>query len=210
MQLKTIQKLGGISIILGALLLLTYSVCFPLCLPLDQVKNDFTLLVLNTNWLWITSVSFFGVIFMIFGFTAVYSTIFSESGLIGFLGYLFVQIAYLLQACKVTWEIFLYPTIAINKTSQFLLRDLVIKNSSLVTIFRTSASVTIFLGIILLCISLMRSKFYPKIAGILIFIGALIYGLGPFLPLIIAISGIFIFSIGCFILGLKLMKNNSV
>jgi hypothetical protein len=146
---------------------------------------------------------------MIFGFVAVYSKLFAESGLTGLVGFIFIEIAYILQACKVTWEIFLWPVIASNQTSLFLLKDFVIKNSALVVTFREIASITIFAGIILFCIALIRSKSFPKLGGILIFIGAFMYGLGPLLSVIVAMAGIFILSIGCTIIGLSLIKKQA-
>ena len=209
MQLSTIQKLGGVSLILGSVLLLAYSILFPLLLPMSEMLTDFTLLVLNPNWLWISLVVFIGVMMMIFGFVAVYSKLFAESGLTGLVGFIFIEIAYIFQACKVTWEIFLWPVIASNQTSLFLLKDFVIKNSALVVTFREIASITIFAGIILFCIALIRSKSFPKLGGILIFIGAFMYGLGPLLSVIVAMAGIFILSIGCTIIGLSLIKKQA-
>ena len=67
---------------------------------------------------------------MIFGFTMVYSKIYAESGLIGLLGFIFVEIAYILQACQITWEIFLYPVISSNQASIFLFQDFIIQHDS--------------------------------------------------------------------------------
>ena len=206
MQLSDIQKLGGVSLILGSVLLFVYSVLFPFLLPMKEMNADFTLLVLNPNWISLGVCVFAGVILMIFGFSAVYSKLYAESGLFGLLGFIFVELAYILQASKVTWEIFLWPVIASHRESQFLLRDFIIKNSALVTTFRVLAGITIFLGIILFCIALIRSMRFPKIGGILIFVGAFMYGLGPLLSVYVAMAGIFILSIGCTIIGLTLMK----
>jgi hypothetical protein len=209
MQLSTIHKLGGASLILGSVLLLVYSILFPLLLPMNEMYTDFTLLVLNPNWICLAVVVFAGVIMMIFGFGAVYSKLYAESGLVGLLGFIFVEIAYILQACKVTWEIFLWPVIASQRESLFLLRDFIIKNSALVATFRVIASITIFLGIILFCIALIRSISFPKLGGILIFVGAFMYGIGPLLSVIVAMAGIFILSIGCTIIGLTLIQKQA-
>ena len=112
MKGEIIQKLGGISLMLGSILLLIYSILFPLLLPVHEMRHDLTTVILNPNWIWIAVVAFAGIILMVFGFTAVYSKLYAESGLVGLLGFIFVVIAYLLQACQVTWEIFLYPIIA--------------------------------------------------------------------------------------------------
>lgn len=206
MQLTKIQKLGGISIIIGSILFLAYSILFPLLLPINEIYHDPALLVLNENYGWISIIAFAGILLMIFGFGAVYSKLYSKSGLVGLLGFIFIELAYILQACKVTWEIFLWPVIAGNQASLFLLRDFVIMHSSQVFTLKIISSITIFIGIILFCISLYRSKVFPKVAAVLIFIGALMYGLGPMAGIIVAICGVFILSIGCSMLGMKLVK----
>ncbi len=206
MKLETLQKFGGVSLIAGSVLLLVYSVFFSFLLPIKTIRADFTAAVLNPNWLWLASAAFFGVIFLIFGFMSVYSKIHRDSGITGFLGFLLVETAYIIQACKVTWEIFLWPVIAANQVFAPLLRDLIIWHSPLVVLFNSAASITILLGIILFCTALIRSKAFPKFAGILILAGAMLYGFGPLFSVIIAISGITILSLGCFILGIKLIR----
>jgi hypothetical protein len=208
MKLSKLQKFGGVSLILGSVFLTAYSVFFFTVLPIGKVRQDVTLGILNPNWTWIGMTAFFGVVLMMFGFTAVYSKLFKESGALGFLGYIFVEIAYLLQACKVTWEVCLYPVIARNQSSVFLFKDSILKHSFAYVAFRSTASISILLGIVLFCVMLIRSKEFPKSAGILIFIGALLYGLGPILMVFMAIGGIIVLSIGCFQVGLKLINQH--
>jgi hypothetical protein len=205
MKLESLQKAGGVSVILGALFLAAYSVLFTLVLPVNEVRHDITAAVMSPGWTWIALVAFIGVIFMIFGLAAVYSRMFEGAGITGFIGFLVVELAYILQACKVTWEICLYPVISSNQVFAPLLRDRIIQLSPLVGMFRTAASASIFIGIILFCFALVRSKEFPKIGGILVFAGALIYGFGPMLSVVIAIGGIVILSIGFFLIGLRLM-----
>lgn len=206
MKIGTLQKIGGYSLIFGSLLFVIYSICFQLMLPMSQIKTDYSALVQNANWIWISFVAFIGVILMIFGFLSVYSRIYVESGWIGFFGFLLVELAYLFQACKVTWEIFIYPAILSYQGSIPLLRDSILRHYPLVVGFRTAADITILLGIIFFCLAIIRSKVFPKLAGVFIFVGALLYGLGPILSAPIAISGICILSIGCFILGIRLIR----
>jgi hypothetical protein len=91
MKLVTLHRFGGISLILGSLLLATYAICFSLLLPVKSVRQDYVAAVMNPNWIWITSVAFFGVVFMIFGFTAVYSRISEGSGALGLWGYIVLE-----------------------------------------------------------------------------------------------------------------------
>jgi hypothetical protein len=147
---------------------------------------------------------------MIFGFSAVYSKMYLESGLVGLLGYIFVGIAYILQVCKVTWEIFLWPVISGNQNSLFLLRDFFLQQSANIVTFRIISNVTIFIGTVLFSVALYRSKVFPRYAAFLVFIGAFLYGLGPLLSTVAAISGVFIFAIGCTILGSKMIRNMKI
>lgn len=209
MQISTLRTFGGLSLILGSVLFLVYSILLPLLLPMNEIFIDFTRLVLQPSWIWLGVVAFFGILFMLFGFIAVYSKLFSESGWIGLVGFIFLEIAYLFQACKVSWEIFLWPGIAANPGSIFLLRDKVLFTSSLVGMFELISGISILIGIIFFCIALVRSRNFPKIGGVLIFAGAIIYGIGPFLPILISLLGIFILSVGCTIIGLTLIKPQS-
>ena len=208
MKLSNLQKFGGVSLIVGSLCLTAYSAFFFMLLPIGKVRQDMTLGILNPNWTWIGMTALFGVVLMMFGFTAVYSKLFKESGALGFFGYIFVEIAYLLQACKVTWEVCLYPVIARNQSSALLFKESILKHSFAFIAFRSVASLSILLGIVLFCVMLIRSKEFPKSAGILIFIGALLYGFGPMLTISMAMGGIIILSIGCFQVGMKLINQH--
>ena len=209
MRLSTIQKLGGVSLILGSVLLLLYSILFPLLLPISIIRTDLTPVVLHPAWRSLAIVAFIAVILLMFGFAAVYSRIVAGSGVLGLLGFIFIEFAYLIQACSVTWEILIWPIIAAHQNSLFLLKDFVIKQDPSVVMFRIAGSATIFVGIILFCTALVRSGRFPKLGGILIFAGAFLYGLGPLVSLIVAIAGIFIFSIGCTMIGVSTIKNQA-
>ena len=202
--------MGGVSLILGSALLTIYAIVFPVLLPgATDAHRDMAAIALSPNWLWIALVAFLGVVLTIFGYAAVYSRLYSKSGLTGLLGFLFIEIAYLLQACKVTWEVFLYPVIAAHEGAAPLLRDELLRHSQHVVIFRSVADFFIIVGIVLFCFTLIRTREFPKIAGAFIFLGALTYALGPVFSLLIAIAGIFTVSIGSLILGLNLIRGQS-
>jgi len=206
MNYLTLEKVGGASLILGSLLLAAYSALFPALLPVSNGTNDYVQMVMNPNWVRLAIVAFAGVLLMLIGFYAVYLRMRSSTGLVGAIGFLFIEAAYLLQACKVTWELFLYPVIAAHPESAFLLRDLVIKHDPAVGIFRLMASVTILLGIVLFCYTLYRSTEYPKSAAVLIFAGAVVYALGSAISIFVSVAGIFTLALGCLLIGLRLFR----
>lgn len=206
MTYLSLERFGGASLILGSLLLATYSALFTALLPVGNGSYDYVQMVLNPNWVRLAAIAFVGVILMLIGFYAVYSRIHSSAGLVGAVGFLFIEAAYLLQACKVTWELFLYPVIASHPESAFLLRDLVIKHDPAVGIFRMMASITILLGIVLFCYALYRSREYPKAGAVLIFAGALVYALGPMISIFVSVAGIFTLAVGCLLIGIRLLR----
>jgi hypothetical protein len=167
--------------------------------------RDVSLMILSPNWIWISSLAFPGALLMIFGFTAVYARLYNKAGVLGLIGYVFIILAYIFQAAKITWEIFVYPIIVGFEPSIALFRDKIFMQHPQFILFRLLASITIFVGVILLCITLIRSHEFPKSAGILILCGAIIYAVGPAINIYLAIAGVVILSIGCFIVGYKML-----
>ncbi len=203
MNLKALQKFGGVSIILGALLFMVYAVCFNLFLPVEEGLKDFSLLINSPHWIWICSIAFPGIILMIFGFTAIYSRMYDRAGWIGFIGYIFITLAYIFQTAMLTWEIFIYPIIASHESSVVLLRDNIMLADPLFSLFSMLFMVTIVLGVFIFSIALFRSKVFHKAGAGLFLLGAVLYAVGP---IFIGLLGIGLFSVGCFILGMNLIK----
>src|SRR5689334_2750473 len=106
--LRFIERFGGASLIVGSLLLTAYAVLLPILLPIGSGAYDFAQVVLNPSWVRLAMVAFFGVLFMITGFYGVYTRLGPKTGLTGVAGFFFVEAAFLFEACKVTWELFLY------------------------------------------------------------------------------------------------------
>lgn len=205
MNQHSAEKTGGLALIAGSLLLTAYAALFPTLLPLGNGAYDFVKVVQSPAWVPLAITSFAGVILMMIGFYTVYSRIRDKAGWVGTAGFLFVEVAYLLQACKVTWELFLYPVIANHSASAFLLRDAIIKHDPTVVIFRITASVTILIGIVLFCLAIYRSRAFPKLASVLVFAGALVYAIGPLFSIFISVAGILTFAVGCLLIALPLI-----
>jgi hypothetical protein len=207
MKLTTIQKFGGVAIIAGSILLTCWTIIWSSFLPINEITKDFSILVLNQNWTWVTSLAFLATILMIFGFTAVYSKIYNRAGFIGFVGFVLIILAYIFQTILTSWELFLYPTIVHHGASIFLIRDKIILFSTRFQLFRIALEIAIFLGVLFFCLALYRTKIFPKISGVLIFCGSIIYAVSQLFNVYIEISGVVILSVGSFLLGYNLIKN---
>lgn len=206
MKLSFLQKLGAYSIIAGGFLFAAYAVCFTLLLPVHEMTKDFSKVVSHPNWIWITSLALPGIIMMVFGFTAVYTRIYEKSGWLGFTGYFFITTAYIFQAAQLVQEIFLYPIIAESHSSVGLLRNNIIFNHPLNTIFSYGFQVILLIGVLLLGVALIRFKEFNKLGGVLFLSGALFYAVVSAVSIYIGLAGIIMFSVGCTIIGLNLIK----
>lgn len=204
------ERIGGMSLIVGAALFAAYAAMFPFVIPVGAGTYDFAKAVLDPDWVKLALVAFIGILLMLVGFYAVYARVRAKSGLLGAAGFLLIEAAYLLQACKVTWELFLYPIIAAHPESAFLLRDRIISHDPSVAAFREVGSAAIFLGVTLFCLAIYRSGEYPKAAPILIFTGAIVYAAGPMISIFVSIAGIFVLAIGCLLLGARLFNAKKV
>jgi hypothetical protein len=206
MKLSTIQKIGGISIIVGSLLLTSWTILYVTILPIDKIQIDFSILISNPNWHWIITLAFLATLLMIFGFTAVYSRIYDSAGIVGFIGYIFIVLAYIVQTALTTWELFLYPIIVRNEKSVFLIQDKIILFSSEFKTYRMILEISVFLGVLLFCLALIRNKMFPKISGYLLFFGSIIYAISQLFNIYVEIGGILLLSAGCFIIGYRLIS----
>ncbi len=205
MKISAIQRSGGLAMITGSVLLALWSVLRITLLPVIQRVKDFSVIVSNQHWILISTIAFAGVLLMIFGFTAVYSLFYSRAGIIGFLGFLFVVTAFILEACQIAWEIFVYPAILSHLPSIPLFSESILMHHPMIALFRLIFQIILALGVVLFTFSLISTKEFHKSAGILIFIGAVVYALGPMISTYVAVSGVLVLSAGCLVLGRRLI-----
>jgi hypothetical protein len=196
------DRLGGVSLILGSLLLAVYALLFAALLPLGAPYHQ---LVVNPSWRPLAFTALTGVLLLLGGFYAAYERMKATAGAIGAIGFAFVTVAYIFQACRLTWELCIDPVIASHPESLFLLRDMVIFSNPVVAAFRLVSLTTIFIGTVLFSMTLYRSRVYPKAAAILTGVGAIVYGIGPMVSVLVAIAGIVTFAIGCCLIGVRLL-----
>lgn len=208
MTLETTQKLGGGALIAGAILFAAYSALFAMLLPLAELRRDMTLLVSHPAWVPLAVIAFVGIVLMMGGFAAVYTRL-RGSGPLAFAGFVMIELAYLLQAAKVSWEFSVYPVLASDERFAPLLRDGILRQAPSVLPFRYAMMATIFVGIVLFSVALLRSTAFPKAGGLLVFTGAVLYGLCPALGTYGWLAGVFVLAAGCTVLGARLFGPES-
>jgi hypothetical protein len=207
MPVPSDRKVGAISVIAGSLLLAAYAALFPIVLPIGRGAFDYLQVVLSRWWMPLTAAALIGVLLLAVGFDAVWSSLRPTTGSGGWIGFISLKTALTLQACKLTWELFLDPIIASQPQAAFLLRDLVIFNDPAVVAFRLASAVTIVVGVLLSGIALYQSGGFPRKGLALIAIGAVVYATGLMVSVWVAIAGVVTLSVGCVLIGIRLWQN---
>lgn len=112
-----------------------------------------------------------------------------------------LKVALVLQVAKLTWQLLLDPAIARQPAAQFLFTDAVFLTDAALGAFRFLAAATIVVGAVLFGVALYRSGFVPKLAVVLIGLGAVGYAAGFVLSVYLAVGGIITLGIGCALIG---------
>jgi hypothetical protein len=206
MTIASFERLGAACFMVGSTLLAGYAVLFAVLIPVGGAGAEYSLVVLDSNWARLSLVAFIAILFMLAGLDAVFSRIRATAGLTGTIGFLLTKIAFVLQACVLTWELLVDPIIAANAGSAFLLRERIIANDPGMVIFRWGAVLSIFLSTILFGLAVYRSKAFPRSALVLIMIGAVAYAIGPMISIILAVAGVIALSVGCILIGARLWR----
>jgi hypothetical protein len=206
MTIASFERLGAACFMVGSTLLAGYAVLFAVLIPVGGAGAEYSLVVLDSNWARLSLVAFIAILFMLAGLDAVFSRIRATAGLTGTIGFLLTKIAFVLQACVLTWELLVDPIIAANAGSAFLLRERIIANDPGMVLFRWGAVLSIFLSTILFGLAVYRSKAFPRSALVLIMIGAVAYAIGPMISIILAVAGVIALSVGCILIGARLWR----
>jgi hypothetical protein len=151
--------------------------------PSETFLHHFAEAVLRPSWFALAILAFVSLVLLMLGCGGAYSRMVERTGVVGFLGLVTIELAYLFQLAKVTWEACIYPLLARNAGAAQLLVDRAFLEDPGVAVFRQIASGAIFIGIVLFSIALFRSRIFSRIAGLLFFLGAVMYGVGPMISI---------------------------
>ena len=210
MTAAAFERIGAGCFVIGSTLLAGYAVLFSVVLPVRGDDLNYAGLVLSPGWAGLALAAFVGVILLLFGLDIVYSRIRATTGLVGTAGFCLTKVALILQACVLTWELFLDPIVAAHAESSFLLRDRVFVTDPAITIFRWASIIAVLVGVPLFGFAVYRSRLFPKMALLLIAVGALVYAVGPLLSMLVGICGVITLSVGCLMLAVRLWRRPDV
>ena len=204
MENSTLKKIGGLSISAGGVLLALYATLYNVLLPISMMESDYSQLVANPTWVPVCLVALVAICLLTFGVVSTYTVIAQSAGIVGFVGFVSLFLAYLLQFGELVTEVFYYPGLASTEAGLEIFRSRSMVTHPSVLSFYHVLVATIGVGILLFGISLLRSKAFPKAAGILLIVGAGIYAAAP--SFFVDLAGITIFAVACVMIGIATRK----
>ncbi len=206
MRPENVQRVCGVSLGLGGILIAGYSIAHASLFPRDALLADFAAAVARPAWSALALLAFVAVLLLMLGFGGVYARMSSRAGVLGLLGFVIIELAYLLQAAKVTWEACIYPALAADPGAARLLAGRALFQDPRVATFRLVAMLTILAGVILFSLAIVRCRVLPRGAGALVLAGAVLYGVGPMISIALAYAGIVVLAAGCLWLARTLLQ----
>ncbi len=206
MEPRTLQRLCGVALALGAVLIAVYSIAFSVAFPIDRRLHDLGPIVSDPAWTTLGLTAFVAVLLMMIGFGGAYARLAPTGGALGLVGFLAIELAYFFQAAKVTWEVCIYPMLARDAGAAHLLVDRAMWKDPGMAAFRWVATLSILGGVVLFSLALVRSRAFPRAAGYLIFVGAVLYGVGPMVLIPLAHLGIVVLALGCLVVARALLR----
>lgn len=206
MTTPSLERVAGACVVFGATLLAAYGVLFVLLLPIGQGAFDYTQLVVNPYWMPLALIALVGVISILAGIDGIYGRLRGSAGVAGTIGLLLTKVALIFQACMLTWELLLDPIIAGHPDSAFLLRDRVIATNSAMMAFQWVVLTTTSVGAPLFGFAVFRSRQFPRVAVLLIVLGAVVYAIGPRISVFLGVGGVIMFALGGALIGARLWR----
>lgn len=203
-MISKLIRMSGLSNILGAILLFVSWFSIGLFMWEELSDQNFTGLVVHPYWTPINLMLLVSTFLLLFGLVGLYLKQAEKAGALGIVGFLLSFVGLTWYACITYYETFLWPVIASQAPNLFPVVGFSASHKPIAVAFWLSG---LFwgLGYIIFGITTTRSGHFPRWAGILFGVGAVVFGLGM-VPLVRSI-GAPLFAIGLIRLGGVLWKN---
>jgi hypothetical protein len=206
MKTEKINRTTLLFSLLGSIGLLVWWFLMPIFLPLADSANDFQVLILDKDWIYINMIGLFATLLVTLGFPGFYLAKYKNLNRPGFTGLVLASAGLILFTGIQYYETLLWPAAA--QADSELLKvegELVSGNAGLVAGLLISGLV-LGLGYILFGISALRSGVFPKIPVWFLIVGAPVFGNGILLP--VRTFGLLLFCSGIIWLAILLLKEN--
>ena len=167
MTSSSLYRIGGVVLVIAAVVGAIDSVVSTFAFP-DTGPDIPTSAVTSTLWSLLTTISFSSNILILLGLVALYVYQARKAGILGLLGFLLTFLGYLFSVVTSFFGMTVLPFIATKSPAAFP------GAYDMLAFPGLGGGLIFFIGTILLGISIIRAKIYPRMAGILILVGGIL------------------------------------
>lgn len=199
-------RMSGILLLVSGILLLVWWILMGVLLPSTTKEIQLVNLVLNKGWLFVNLIGLIGMLLLPLGLVGLYYKQHEKVGIMGLIGFIFAFLGTILYICVQFEETFMWPIIAANFPKLLEAKGPIFTNN----IFSTTyiiMGVLFIVGFILISAVSILKAILPRIASVFLLIGAILFGAGMFIPLVIRTIGITLFSISLCWLGFAVFRD---
>ena len=199
-------RFGGKSLSMAGILILLWWLGLAIFFPLEGMETGYFHLVQDSDWLWVNIVGLIATMLLAVGLLGLYLNQAKETGLMGFIGFLFAFFGSLLFMCiqfieTVLWPIFTKHALGLLEHKGAMFTDTVF------TIFYLIMGISLALGFIILGIATLRAKILSRWGALLMMVGGVVFSL-VISVIIVRTIGIVLLAAGLVWLGWGIGKDD--
>lgn len=201
-------QLSGFINIFSGLLMLAFWYLYAILLPYRQLSNTISILVLDRHWTLVNVLGVSGSILGILGLTGSFFVQLAKFGRLGLIGFLCAFLGATLLFGALLWDTIIWPILAQHDSTLLDFQGPIYSSKTFVPFF-VSAGLVYSLGFILFGIATAQAGVLPGWGGIMLAIGAPLFGLGALFgsyQVIPRTIGVTVFSIGLIWIGYSILK----
>ncbi len=183
---------GGMTSILSGLLLILFAVFHP--------AREVTLAQDGLSWGLEHQLGIVSMVLMLFGLIGLYARQIERSSTLGFIGFVTAFAGVALYMGGMFLDAYFFPLLAVQAPS--IVTDVLTGNVSGLPAVGLGLSVVLFVvGFMVFGLATIRAGVLPRAAGVLLIVGAPLFGPGSLLPKLVQTGGAVVFGLGLIWLG---------
>ena len=170
-------RVSGVFNMVSGVALLVYWYSFAAFLPYRELSTTLSLLVKSRNWTWINALGVIGALSGLLGQSGILLGQMDRAGWVGLIGYFVASVGTVLLIGTMLWETILWPVLVRHDASLLDFDGPIYKSSTFVPFFVVSALIY-SAGYVLVGVEIVLAGVFPRLAGLLLAVGAPAFGLG--------------------------------
>ena len=171
-------RISGFINVIAGVTLLVYWYAFALFLPYRELSTTLSILVKNRNWSWINGLGVVGALTGLLGQAGIYVIQTANTNCFASIGFYVATTGTTLLIGTMLWETVLWPILVKHEESLLDFKGPIYVSKTFFPFFIVSGLIY-SIGYVLVGIGIMQAGVLPRIAGLLLAVGAPTFGLGP-------------------------------